>query len=46
MLTIFCLIQSRNIDRKNPAVVKEANMYYAIESGTSLFIRYMCLLYI
>ena len=34
------LVLSRNIDRSNKATVKEANMYYAIESAGALIISF------
>ncbi|XP_052254510.1 uncharacterized protein LOC127860466 isoform X1 [Dreissena polymorpha] len=35
------LVQSRDIDRKNKHAVKEANMYYAIESTIALLVSFI-----
>lgn len=35
------LVKSRNIDRKNPSKVKEANFYFLIEGAIALFISFI-----
>jgi natural resistance-associated macrophage protein 2 len=35
------LVKSRNVDRKNPAKVKEANYYFFIEAAIALFVSFI-----
>lgn len=35
------LVKSRNIDRKNPSKVSEANFYFLIESAIALFVSFI-----
>ncbi|XP_050407510.2 uncharacterized protein LOC126822588 [Patella vulgata] len=40
------LVLSRKIDRKNKDAVKEANMYYSIESAIALFVSFLINLFV
>lgn len=33
--------QSRDVDRKNPAKVRDANMYFFIEASVALFVSFI-----
>ena len=33
--------QSRDVERRNPNKVREANMYFLIESGLALFVSFL-----
>lgn len=35
------LVKSRDIDRTNPAKVKEANLYFFIEAAIALFVSFI-----
>lgn len=37
----FLMFQSRSIDRKQPAQVKDANKYYFIEASIALFVSFL-----
>ncbi|XP_060586514.1 uncharacterized protein LOC132742199 [Ruditapes philippinarum] len=40
------LVLSREIDRRDKTAVKEANMYYSIESGIALFVSFLINLFV
>jgi NRAMP (natural resistance-associated macrophage protein)-like metal ion transporter len=43
---IFIIFKSRNVDRRHESSIKEANIYYAIESGCALLLAFIVNLFV